>query len=771
VVLAVRLSALSIAISAVPLCFAQRAAGVLSVQDVLKTRAIPFSESIQLSPDGNRVALVLQDTTQSDLVQQNQRKPTGVSAYTIGADVWVTDTRTEQTQNITRGNSSNWAPRWSPDGKSLAFFSDREGVAHLFVWDVETTRTRRVADLITTARGLDVDVIQWLPDSKSVLVRTPPAGMAMPLSSVRAGKRGVRQEEAAAKDIKVFTSRAKDPSVVEDLGLYAIDVALVDVSSGRWRRIISGRKPLEYWLSPNGRSIAFTDLIQFAGGDLSIERAEFRANLTVHSLETNAEKIVAPSIRQATNFAVSWSPDSRALAYVTSLEGKMYTVSADGGEPVEAAEMHEPAFVDRAPAWDAESRFLVVHDQHDLWKLDLQTHRASLISRLGDREIVQLICLGWGGSHWGRSGGSGRFWSPDGGRSLIVSTHDERSKKVGFYRIRINDGHSEQIFEEAKYYGLPPYWNVNTSISEDQKTMAYVAQDTGHAEDVWLVSGDLRKSRKVSHSNPELEKFSFGRSEVVTWTANGKELHGGLLLPVGYKEGSHYPTIVSVYGGNLSSGDVNRFGFANIASGIYNMQLFATRGYAVFIPDAPVRPGKTAEDMAADVLPGLDKIIELGIADPQRLGLIGHNFGGYTALTLLTKTQRFQAAVMRSGFGDLASVYGELGDDGSAPGIDWVVGQGGMRGAPWESADRYVENSPIYHLDKITSSLLILHGSEDFPFTAEMVYSGLQHLGRKVEYVRYKGEGGLEWKWTPAHQADFMSRIQMWFDDNLKSQH
>src|SRR5687767_3484237 len=96
-----------------------------------------------------------------------------------------------------------------------------------------------------------------------------------------------------------------------------------------------------------------------------------------------------------------------------------------------------------------------------------------------------------------------------------------------------------------------------------------------------------------------------------------------------------------------------------------NMQLLSTRGYAVLLPDAPGRKGSTMHDYAESIMLGVDRVIELGIADPERLGIMGHSNGGYTVMAVIAQTARFKAAVSRAGFSDFLSIAFAMSSDGS----------------------------------------------------------------------------------------------------------
>lgn len=117
------------------------------------------------------------------------------------------------------------------------------------------------------------------------------------------------------------------------------------------------------------------------------------------------------------------------------------------------------------------------------------------------------------------------------------------------------------------------------------------------------------------------------------------EHRGALLLPTGYSPGTRYPLILDVYGGSSPSTQVNRFGLGH--GGYTNGQMLATRGYAVLKPDAPQHLGTPMVDLAKSILPGVNRLIEMGIADPDRLGVWGQSYGGYTTLSLLVQSKRF----------------------------------------------------------------------------------------------------------------------------------
>ena len=171
------------------------------------------------------------------------------------------------------------------------------------------------------------------------------------------------------------------------------------------------------------------------------------------------------------------------------------------------------------------------------------------------------------------------------------------------------------------------------------------------------------------------------------------------------------------------------------------------------------------------VLPAVDNVIEMGIADENRLGIMGYSYGGYCTVGLITQTTRFKAAVCGGGVYNLTSYYGQLTKQGSSNGIAWAeAGQGRMDGSLWEQRQRYIDNSPIFHLDKVETPILIYCGEGyngfDYARSGEL-FSGLRRLKKKATFVWYRGESHLHVRWRPEHRADYWKRIIDWFEKYL----
>ena len=226
--------------------------------------------------------------------------------------------------------------------------------------------------------------------------------------------------------------------------------------------------------------------------------------------------------------------------------------------------------------------------------------------------------------------------------------------------------------------------------------------------------------------------------------------------------------MVRVYPTEMGSELVNTYGLAG--PGVDNMQLLATRGFAVLTPDLPVRSESVPTDLLKMVMPGVDRAVELGYADPERLGVMGHSFGGFAVVSLITQTTRFKAAVSCSGFGDLVSSYGHMAANGHAEDVESLEdGYMKLGGPPWVRSQQYIEQSPVFHLDRVGTPLLMLIGSLDYvpPANFGEVFVGLRRLGKEAEFAIYEGEGHWAGGWGFANAVDYCDRIIDWFDTHI----
>src|SRR5260370_29648558 len=358
--------------------------------------------------------------------------------------------------------------------------------------------------------------------------------------------------------------------------------------------------------------------------------------------------------------------------------------------------------------------------------------------------------------------------------SAVASGFDNSRHVTTFYRVRPGLSRPEELLESRQR--VSRYRDHETQGTADGHFFIFGAQDAQTPKDLWLFDAALGKDRRLTFSNPALNSVKMGELREVSWFApDGGQKHGALLLPSTYEEGQKCPLIVYIYGGQPLSADGNLFGMQGNPLGYayINAQLLATPGYSFLGIDTYKRLGAPMTSLAQQTLAAVNRVVELGYADPERLGIIGTSYGGYSVLAVVTQTERFKAGVSLAGFASMTYDYEHMTPEGMAPGLDWVESRGddraAMGGSVWEYGDRYIENSPFYYFDRITTQLLIFQGAEDpdVPaFEGDFIFNGLRRLGKRAEYRRYPGEGhAFEFR---EDQIDFANRMIEWFDEFVK---
>ena len=280
--------------------------------------------------------------------------------------------------------------------------------------------------------------------------------------------------------------------------------------------------------------------------------------------------------------------------------------------------------------------------------------------------------------------------------------------------------------------------------------------------DVYVTGPDFRTFNRLTTTNPQAAQFALGASEVVTWKSDGWTVEGVLLKPVGFEAGKRYPLLVVAHGGPAGA-FVNNYRVGGLEGG----QLWAGQGWAVFYPNPRGSTNYGEKFLRAnindwgggdyrDIMTGIDALVARGIADPDKLALIGWSYGGYMTAWSITQTARFKAAMVGAGLTNLWSMYGT----NDIPNV--LIGYFGGQAGP-ERLPLYMERSAMTRIDKVVTPTLILHGGSDerVPIgQAQELFRGLKDRGKATELVFYPREGHGITEYY--HQKDRLTRIQDW---------
>ncbi|MCU0486605.1 MAG: S9 family peptidase [Anaerolineales bacterium] len=449
--------------------------------------------------------------------------------------------------------------------------------------------------------------------------------------------------------------------------------------------------------------------------------------------------------------AYQWSPDGNSIVFChcKSPQQNDWPTTRLARLDLEDGSIH-PLGPDNMVVWDPQispdGRWVAfkVYD-HPAWEWSSQMHilpiKGGLARPLADTANRQPDLLGW---------------SADGTRLYYLETWGTRLRLCA---LPVDGSSPEVLFE-------PNGCIENARLNQARNTLGFALQTLTEPLETYMLRLDDLSPRQVSRVNAEFQAIPVGRTEVIRWKSDdGLEIEGLLTYPPGYTGGKRCPLLVSVHGGPANAW--MQF-FLGMQSFFGPAATFAVRGYAILRVN--VR-GSTGYGKAfrrgnyrdwggkdiQDLLSGVDHVISLGVADPQRMGIIGWSYGGYLAAATLTQTGRFCAAVIGAGMVNLVSYANGHDSPGFLP---FHFG-----GEVWEVADLLFERSPIVHVDRVTTPTLILHGENDqrVPiWQGYEFYNALTRSGCPAQMVVYPHTGHTPT--DPVLLLDVMDRTLAWME-------
>jgi dipeptidyl aminopeptidase/acylaminoacyl peptidase len=661
----------------------------LTPEDVLTFKNLL---DVQISPDGALIAFVVGDPFKEDAKSEKYQ-------------IWVVPTAGGEARPFTTGPRADTTPRWSPDGHTLAFLSDRleDGKPQIYLLDRTGGEARKLTDMPEA-----VSDIAWSPDGTQLafLMNDP---------ETEADRQRKTEQGDAIEVEKNHRWRR---------------VWAVDVTSGATRQVTGDAQVWEFDWAPDG---GFALIV----GPEPYEWAWYVSRLARVGPAGGAAQTIY-SIPEKQFGCPRLSPDGTQLAFLSCIwsdrgnnEGGVFVMPAAGGEP-------------------------------------------------------RNLTADYGGSvGWVR-------WTPD-GAALDYLAYEDGEAAIG--QIDVTSGARSMRWrgpvELSVNYGGSYVCAINGLV-------AVARQDAEHPTEIWLAQEprtedqeprtDERQPdlyggpsvaapvatpdaqalhwRQLTRTQPPTDGLALGETRVLRWHATDSlAIQGLLILPAGYQEGQRVPTITWVHGGPAG---LYPQGFNAAGRGL---QLFAGAGYAVFMPNPRGSTGWGVDFTEAnigdlggrdfeDIVAGLDHVIALGIADPQRLGIGGWSYGGFMTAWAVTQTNRFKAAIAGAPITHWRSFHG-IAEIGTWDAISY-------RASPYAAGGPYDHFSPIHYVSNVQTPTLLIHGQDDIIVPVSQSYEffrALKDRGVPTELVVYPREphGPRE----RAHKLDRLRRFREWFDRYL----
>jgi dipeptidyl aminopeptidase/acylaminoacyl peptidase len=464
---------------------------------------------------------------------------------------------------------------------------------------------------------------------------------------------------------------------------------------------------------------------------------------------------------------LGYSPDGRYYLYqnITGQDTVLFVydvqrntnTNLSASAPIQFMDMDHP-YPHENPTygvagWTKDGKNVIVNHKYDLWMLALDGSKATNITRgVGEDQKIRF-----------------RYETLDQdeeyidtSKNLLLTAFGEWTKMNGFYELKIGNSPKALIYEDALFDD----WEK----ARDSDRVILTKETFVDFPDYYATNSSFKNLEKVTYANPQQAEYAWGERVLVEYeNSRGIKLQGTLTLPAGYEPGKKYPMIVYFY--ETMSDRHNQYSMP-VYDDRPHMSTYASNGYLVLMPDNVFQEGRPGTSSLDCITAATQKVIDLGYADPDHIGLQGHSWGGYQSSFILTQTDMFATVVTGAPPTNLTSFYNNIyGRTGTNHHGIMEIGQVRMgRGVtPWSHREVYQRENPMFYVPQIETPFMILHGTDDGAvdwMQGLEFYNAARRLDKEVVLLSYPGEGhhlGRE-----ANQIDFQVRMKEWFDHYVK---
>lgn len=319
---------------------------------------------------------------------------------------------------------------------------------------------------------------------------------------------------------------------------------------------------------------------------------------------------------------------------------------------------------------------------------------------------------------------------------VYIKVYNRNNKKEAFLRIALDS----LMFTRSLNFQSFSFADVPQKARDTD--LYIVSRMTAEEQPNLFFSTDLKTFRRITSVRPE-SGYNWMTNELVTWrTLDGSIDLGILYKPEDFDENKKYPLIFYYY--ERCSDGLYSFQKPEASGAVLNIPFFVSHGYLVFTPDIHYQVGWPGKSAYNDIVSGARFLAKRKYVDVKRIGLEGASFGGFETNYVITHSHLFAAATSASGMSDFISAYGSIIGDGSCRQSQYELYRDRIGATLWERPDLYIENSPIFRADKVTTPLLLMANNQDDNVPVQQgieFFTALRRLGKKAWMLQYDGQG------------------------------
>ena len=454
-----------------------------------------------------------------------------------------------------------------------------------------------------------------------------------------------------------------------------------------------------------------------------------------------------------------WYGETDSCWYTIALaEGKQYRLTTPESFPAWDEENDVPnhPYAHGAAGWTANDQNLLIYDRYDIWKFDPTAATPPINLTVNGRKEKLSYRLE-------QLDKEARFI--DLGKPQLLKGFNEATKGYGFYNARLSAPAAPKTLLAGNYM----LRSINKAKNTDD--VIYTMETFQQYPDIHYSTLAFKKSVQLTHGDKQQEGFIWGTAELVSWISlDGRPLEGVVYKPANFDPNKKYPMMVNFYERNSET--LYNYRMPEPHRSTIDYHLYNSNEYVIFNPDIRYVDGYPGESCYNCLMPGITMMIAKGYIDEKGIGAQGHSWGGYQVAYLATRTNLFSAIESGAPVVNMFSAYGGIRwGSGMARSFQYEHTQSRLAATPWSSPLRYLENSPLFTMDKVQTPILIMHNDADghVPWYQGIEYFvAMKRLGKPCWLLNYTGEP--HWPTRIANRVDFQRRMFQFFNHYLKNQ-